>query len=86
MVSPTTIAEWGSIANYEVSRLTGMGLPGVWTWGFYTGWFPGYILWVTNNRNANGRFYETFGNGSSETMMRDLGGSRSAQDSGSGSV
>ncbi|REJ76008.1 MAG: peptidase [Acidobacteria bacterium] len=78
MISPTTIGEWGSIANYEVSRLTAMGLPGVWTWGFYTGWFPGYMLWVTNNRNSNGRFYETFGNGSSETMMRDLGDSRYA--------
>lgn len=77
-VSATTVSEWGSIANYEVSRLTAMGLPGVWTWGFYTGWFPGYMLWVTNNRNANGRFYETFGNGSSETMKRDLGDSRFA--------
>lgn len=79
-VSATTVSEWGSIANYEVSRLTAMGLPGVWTWGFYTGWFPGYLLWVTNNRNANGRFYETFGNGSSETMKRDLGDSRYAGD------
>ena len=80
MVSATTVSEWGSIANYEVSRLTGMGLPGVWTWGFYTGWFPGYMLWMTNNRNSNGRFYETFGNGSSETMKRDLGDSRYAGD------
>ncbi|QQS40499.1 MAG: peptidase [Acidobacteriota bacterium] len=77
-ISATTVSEWGSIANYEVSRLTAMGLPGVWTWGFYTGWFPGYMLWVTNNRNSNGRFYETFGNGSSETMKRDLGDSRYA--------
>ncbi|NNE98408.1 MAG: hypothetical protein HKN25_05230 [Pyrinomonadaceae bacterium] len=80
MVSATTVSEWGAIANYEVSKLTAMGLPGVWTWGFYTGWFPGYILWVTNNRNANGRFYETYGNGSSETMKRDLGDSRYAGD------
>ena len=79
-VSATTVSEWASIANYEVSRLTGMGLPGVWTWGFYTGWFPGYMLWITNNRNSNGRFYETFGNASSETMKRDLGGSRFAGD------
>jgi len=78
MISATTVSEWASIANYEVSRLTSMGLPGVWTWGFYTGWFPGYMLWVTNNRNANGRFYETFGNGGSETMKRDLGDSRYA--------
>jgi Zinc carboxypeptidase len=79
-VSATTVGEWASIANYEVSRLTAMGMPGVWTWGFYTGWFPGYMLWMTNNRNANGRFYETFGNGGSETMLRDLGDSKFAGD------
>ena len=79
-VSATTVSEWASIANYEVSRLTGKGMPGVWTWGFYTGWWPGYMLWVTNNRNANGRFYETFGNGGSETMLRDLSDSSYAGD------
>jgi len=79
-VSATTVAEWASIANYEVSRLTSKGMPGVWTWGFYTGWWPGYMLWMTNNRNSNGRFYETFGNGGSETMLRDLGDSRFAGD------
>jgi hypothetical protein len=77
-ISPTTVSEWQQIANWEVGRLTSMGMPGVWTWGFYTGWFPGYMLWVTNNRNSNGRFYETFGNGSSETMKRDLSDSRMA--------
>ncbi|MBL4790094.1 MAG: hypothetical protein JKY60_14010, partial [Kordiimonadaceae bacterium] len=71
-ISPTTVSEWASIANYEVTSLTSKGMPGVWTWGFYTGWWPGYMLWMTNNRNANGRFYETFGNGGSETMLRDL--------------
>ena len=79
-VSATTVAEWASIANYEVSRLTSKGMPGVWTWGFYTGWWPGYMLWMTNNRNSNGRFYETFGNGGSETMLRDLSDSRMAGD------
>lgn len=79
-VSATTVSEWASIANYEITRLTGKGMPGVWTWGFYTGWWPGYMLWVTNNRNSNGRFYETFGNGGSETMLRDLSDSRYAGD------
>jgi hypothetical protein len=77
-VDPITVTEWQSISNYEVSRLTAKGLPGVWTWGFYTGWFPGYLLWVTNNHNANGRFYETFGNGSANTMHRDLRNNRFA--------
>lgn len=71
-VDAITVAEWQSIANYEVARLTGMGLPGVWTWGFYTGWYPGYLLWVTNNHNANGRFYETFGNHVAKTVERDI--------------
>ena len=71
-IDPITVTEWQSIANFEVSRLTGKGLPGVWTWGFYTGWFPGYLLWVTNNHNANGRFYETFGNHTAQTVERDI--------------
>lgn len=77
-VSATTVSEWASIANYEVNQLTSKGMPGVWTWGFYTGWWPGYMLWVTNNRNSNGRFFETFGNGGSETMKRDLSDNRMA--------
>lgn len=72
-VSPITISEWQLLANYEISRLTGLGLEGVWTWGYYTGWYPGYMLWATNNHNGMGRFYETFGNGSADTMERDIG-------------
>lgn len=71
-VSPITIGEWQALSNYEVTRLRGMGLEGVWTWGYYTGWYPGYLLWTTNNHNTMGRFFETFGNGSSETMERDI--------------
>tara|TARA_B100000959_G_scaffold274284_1_gene325963 strand:- start:38617 stop:41421 length:2805 start_codon:yes stop_codon:yes gene_type:complete len=77
-VSPITIGEWQLLANYEISRLSGLGLEGVWTWGYYTGWYPGYMLWATNNHNSMGRFYETFGNGSAETMERDLSNSRFA--------
>jgi hypothetical protein len=77
-VNSVTTTEWHTLANYEVSRLTGLGLKGVWTWGFYTGWYPGYLLWVSNNHNSMGRFYETFGNGSAETMERDLKGSKFA--------
>jgi len=71
-ISPITVGEWKALASYEISRLTGLGLEGVWTWGYYTGWYPGYLLWATNNHNAMGRFYETFGNASAETMDRTL--------------
>jgi hypothetical protein len=74
-ISPITISEWQLLSNYEISRLSGLGLEGVWTWGFYTGWYPGYMLWATNNHNGMGRFYETFGNNSADTMERDLGNS-----------
>jgi hypothetical protein len=77
-INSVTTTEWHTLANYEISRLTGMGLKGVWTWGFYTGWYPGYLLWVSNNHNSMGRFYETFSNGSAETMERDLKGSKFA--------
>ncbi|MGD2067836.1 MAG: M14 family zinc carboxypeptidase [Gemmatimonadota bacterium] len=73
-VDPITVSEWQWMSNYEVTQLTSMGAPGVWTHGFYTGWYPGYLLWVTNTRNAVGRFYETFGNSIPNTMVRELGG------------
>lgn len=71
-IDPITVTEWQWIAGYEVSTATKMGLQGVWTWGFYTGWYPGYLLWVSNNHNATGRFYETFGNSNPKTFEREL--------------
>jgi len=71
-IDPITVTEWQWLASYDVSQATKLGLKGVWTWGFYTGWYPGYLLWVTNNHNAVGRFYETFGNSLPGTFERDL--------------
>ncbi|MEE8143414.1 MAG: M14 family zinc carboxypeptidase [Planctomycetota bacterium] len=71
-IDPITISEWQWISSYEVSECTKLGLRGVWTWGFYTGWYPGYLLWVPNNHNGIGRFYETFGNGHPGTFKRKL--------------
>ncbi len=74
-IDPITISEWAWMANYEVTSLTSYGLPGVWTHGFYTGWYPGYLMWVTNmDLNSLGRFYETFGNSVPNTMERTLRG------------
>ncbi len=74
-IDPITIGEWQWLSNFEVTALTSFGMPGVWTHGFYDGWYPGYLMWVTNNDlNATGRFYETFGNGVPHTQKRTLGG------------
>ncbi|MBI4564822.1 MAG: hypothetical protein HY716_09050 [Planctomycetes bacterium] len=71
-IDPITVSEWQWLSGYEVAECTKLGLRGVWTWGFYDGWYPGYLLWVTNNHNATGRFYETFGNGHPGTFPRRL--------------
>jgi hypothetical protein len=72
-LDPITVGEWQWFSNFEVTALTALGLPGVWTHGFYDGWYPGYLLWVPNVRNAIGRFYETFGSSVPATMVRRLG-------------
>ena len=77
-IDPITVTEWQLYASYEVSQATKMGLRGVWTWGFYTGWYPGYLLWVSTNHHGMGRFYETFGNSHPGTFERDLSRSQFA--------
>jgi hypothetical protein len=80
-IDPVTVAEWQLMAQHDVTALTVSGQPGVWSWGFYDGWWPGYLIWLANNRNGIGRFYETFGNAGANTYVRDLSSQRYAGDS-----
>jgi len=75
-IDPVTIAEWTQLGYHEAGALAAQGLPGVWTWGFYDGWWPGYLNSVANTHHSVGRFYETFGNSSAGTYDRDLSRSR----------
>ncbi len=75
---PIIVSEWQLLANSDVAALTALGVPGVWTWGFFDGWWPGYAMWVANNHNSVGRFYETFGNAGADTYVRDLSNQRYA--------
>lgn len=61
-IDPITIGEWQVMANHDITSLAAQGLPGAFTWAFYDGWYPGYGIWIANNHNSIGRFYETFGN------------------------
>lgn len=79
-VDPITIGEWQTIANHEMTTLDAQGMPGVFNWAFYDGWWPGYGIWVANNHNSIGRFYETFGNAGADTYLRDISRSRYAGD------
>jgi hypothetical protein len=79
-IDPITVGEWQVMANHDVTTLASQGLPGAFTWAFYDGWYPGYALWIANNHNSIGRFYETFGNAGANTYMRDLSEEKYAGD------
>jgi len=71
-LDPIITTAWHAIAFHEVTNLTALGLPGVWTWGFGEGWGHFYADSVAVNHNAIGRGYETFGNGTAETVERRI--------------
>ncbi len=79
-VDPITISEWQVMANYDLGAMASEGMPGAFTWAFYDGWWPGYGIWIANNHNSNGRFYETFGNAGADTYIRDLSDAKFAND------
>ena len=79
-IDPIAIGEWQVMANHDITTLASQGMPGAFTWAFYDGWWPGYGIWVANNHNSIGRFYETFGNAGANTYMRDLSRQRYAGD------
>jgi hypothetical protein len=71
-IDPVTVNEWSQFAHHEAGALQALGLPGVWTWGFWDGWWPGYLNSLANNHHSVGRFYETFGNSLAGTFERTL--------------
>ncbi len=79
-IDPITVGEWQVMANHDITTLASQGLPGAFTWAFYDGWYPGYALWIANNHNSIGRFYETFGNAGANTYLRDLSDQKYAGD------
>ncbi len=72
-LEPIVISEMFDIAFAEVTTMTALGMPGVWTWAFGEGFGHHYMESVATNHNAIGRGYETFGNATAETVERDVG-------------
>jgi hypothetical protein len=68
----SVINEWHALAFSDVAQMTSFGMPGAWAWGFDDGWSHMYADSVANTHNAIGRGYETFGNGTAETVERRL--------------
>jgi zinc carboxypeptidase len=67
-IDPITYSEFLALSFYEVQTMTGLGMPGVSTWNFGEGFAHLYLDSVAMNHNAIGRGYETFGNGTAETL------------------
>ncbi len=71
-IDPITTNEWLETSFHELQAMTALGMKGVWTWGFGENYGQHYLESVANNHNSLGRGYETFGNGTAETVTRTL--------------
>ena len=69
---PIYETELSWLAHYELAQMNRWGMPGVWVHDFAQAWYPGYVAWIAVNRNAAGRFHQSFGNAGASTMRREL--------------
>jgi hypothetical protein len=79
-VDPLSYSERLELSFHEVEVLTGMGMPGVWTWNFGDDFAHLFLDSIGLNHNAMGRGYETFGNGTAETLQHTLGADETTLD------
>jgi hypothetical protein len=77
-VDPLTYAERLELSFHEVQALSGLGMPGVWTWNFGDDFAHLYLDAIGTNHNSDGRGYETFGNGTAETLRPDQPGNETS--------
>lgn len=71
-LDPIVTSRWLEMSFHEMTAMSAMGMPGVWTWNFGEGFGHHYLDSVAINHNAIGRGYETFGNATAETVTRQL--------------
>jgi hypothetical protein len=69
-LDPILYAEMPWFSSFEMTKMIGYGMPGVWTHAFVDMWSPGYLGYMSSNHNGMLRMYETFGNGGANTMKR----------------
>ncbi len=72
-LDPILYSELPWFSNFEMTKMIGYGMPGVWTHGYVDMWSPGYLGFMSSNHNGMLRMYETFGNGGANTMKRTVG-------------
>jgi hypothetical protein len=69
-VDPISYDERLELSFHEVQTLTGFGMPGVWSWNFGDDFAHLFLDSIGLNHNSIGRGYETFGNGTAETLTQ----------------
>ena len=69
-IDPITYTEFLEMSFHEVQTMTALGMPGVSTWNFGEAFAHLYLDSVAMNHNSIGRGYETWGNGTAETLHR----------------
>jgi hypothetical protein len=79
-LDPILTNEWHLIGWNNVNEMTRMGMPGVYAWGSFDTWSPGYLMFMAATHNGISRLYETFGNsGSADTEERTLSANETAR-------
>ena len=79
-VDPLLTNEWHMIGWNNVQEMTRLGMPGVFAFGNFDTWSPGYLMFIAATHNGISRLYETFGNGgSAETLERTLSESQTSR-------
>ena len=79
-LDPILTNEWHLIGWNNVNEMTRMGMPGVYAWGTFDTWSPGYLMFFAALHNGISRLYETYGNGgSADTEERTLSAGETAR-------
>jgi hypothetical protein len=71
-IDPILADEWEMMGWNNVSEMTKLGMPGVFTHGTFDTWSPSYLMFIAAMHNGISRLYETFGNGGADTEVRTL--------------
>jgi len=58
-IPPVLASEWWWLSETELMEMTKRGVPGVYTYNYWDGWAPNFLLWIAVTHNSIGRFYET---------------------------
>ncbi len=79
-LDPLLTNEWQMLGWNNVNEMTRWGMPGVFAFGTFDTWSPGYLMFMAATHNGISRLYETFGNGgTAETQDRTVGANETSR-------